>query len=136
MQTATVDLTSIDIRRGTLYLPRRLYDAMSEGELTAVDTATGERMEVRFTPPRELEGLSAFFEHHELKPNDGVSLHLAGAELQLSPVRRERRRSRSAPEVSQVVKAPEPLKEIGGNWNVRNATEEELQEDGQEEATR
>lgn len=128
MQTATVDLTSIDIRRGTLYLPRRLYDAMSEGELTAVDTATGERMEVRFTPPRELEGLSDFFEHHELKPNDGVSLHLSGAELQLSPVRRERRRASRAPEVSRVVKETEPLNQHGGSWSFLGSGHEPQQD--------
>lgn len=88
----TVDLTRIDIRRGTLYLPRRFFGALPEGEVQASDTVAGRAIPVRFQPPRQLEGLGPFYEEHDLRPNDGVALLLTDV-LQLTAVRRERRQN-------------------------------------------
>ncbi|MEX2540996.1 MAG: hypothetical protein WD314_04280 [Trueperaceae bacterium] len=93
-QPVTVDLTRIDIRRGTLYLPRRFYGALPEGEVQASDTVAGRDISVRFQPPRQLEGLGPFYEEHDLRPNDAVALLLTDV-LQLTAVRRERRKTRA-----------------------------------------
>jgi hypothetical protein len=89
-QPVTVDLTRIDIRRGTLNLPRRFYGALPEGDLPANDTVTGAAYGVYFRPPRQLEGLGPFFEEHDLRPNDAVVLAMSDG-LQVTPMRRERR---------------------------------------------
>ena len=88
-----VDLTRIDIRRGTLNLPRRFYDAFPAGEIEANDLSLGRKLTVTFVPPRELEGLGPFFEEHDLQPNDAVTIALADG-LQLTPIKRERRQER------------------------------------------
>lgn len=116
----TVDLTRIDIRRGTLYLPRRFYGALPEGELQAQDAAAGKTIPVSFQPPRQLEGLGPFYEEHDLRPNDAVSLNVSNG-LQLTPIRRERRQSApSTPAEPREVPAParqsSPATEGKGGW--------------------
>jgi hypothetical protein len=121
-QPATVDLTRIDIRRGTLYLPRRFYGALPEGELRVSDGAAGRSMTITFRPPRQLEGLGPFYEEHDLRPNDAVALQL-GDELRLTPVRRDRQRvgaeaasEREASPAPETIPAPPPPPEVKGGW--------------------
>ncbi|MEX2536287.1 MAG: hypothetical protein WD273_11895 [Trueperaceae bacterium] len=91
----TVDLTRIDIRRGAINLPRRFYGVLPEGDLQASDTVAGRELMVTFHSPRQLEGLGPFFEEHDLRPNDAVSIALTDG-LRLTPIIRERRQSTSA----------------------------------------
>ncbi|HEX7005335.1 MAG TPA: hypothetical protein VF168_14215 [Trueperaceae bacterium] len=110
-----VDLTRIDIRRGTLNLPRRFYDAFPAGEIEANDVALGRKLTVTFVPPRELEGLGPFFEEHDLQPNDAVTIAVAGG-LQLTPIKRERRQERG--DAQEAVARSEPVaRGSAANWS-------------------
>ena len=91
-QPVTIDLTRIDIRRGTIHLPRRFLGILPGGERQAEDTVRGEKISVTFDPPRELHGLAEFFAQHELRPNDALTLRISDGQLSLTPIKRERRK--------------------------------------------
>lgn len=88
-----VDLTSQDLRTGTIRLPRQLIGKAQEGELEAVDTATGNKHLLTVIEPRELHGLEEFFIRHELRTNDAIMLQFESGAVQLEPYYRSRRRS-------------------------------------------
>lgn len=90
-QRIEVDLTRVCVHRGSVQLPYRLQGAFRQGPVAAVDVATGEPLELRFEPPRELLGLGPFFERHGLRANDALSLNLDSEGLEIDAVRRERR---------------------------------------------
>lgn len=91
-RTVRVDLTSLDLRSGTISLPLQEQDRFPPGNITGTSLNDGSSHDLHFEPPRELQGLRSFFEQHSLRPNDAVILHLHADRLELEPVRRRARR--------------------------------------------
>ncbi len=89
---ARVDLTSQDIRTGTLRLPNRLQGVLGSGVLKARDTVTETIHDLPFSAPRDIGGLTGFFGTHELKPNDAVDIVVDSEMIQITPYYRQRRR--------------------------------------------
>src|SRR5690554_6135443 len=87
-----VDLTSQDLRTGTIRLPRRLHDHFEPGGLDAQETQGAAVHRLQFLPPRELTGLQEFLQSHDLRPNDAVIMHVDGQQLRLEPYYRSHRR--------------------------------------------
>ncbi len=96
-----VDLTSVCVRSGAVLLPFHLQGVFEEGAIVAADAAGGADLGLRFEPPRQLSGLRAFFERHELRSNDRIGLVFTDDGLHVEAVKRERtsppsRRERAA----------------------------------------
>ncbi len=89
---ARVDLTSQDIRTGTLRLPNRLQGLLDTGVVAARDTVTDATHELLFSAPRDIGGLTGFFGTHELKPNDAVDFVFSSEMITIAPYYRQRRR--------------------------------------------
>ncbi len=79
------------MRSGAVQLPYRLQGAFAEGPVAAVDADGGASLELEFQPPRALVGLRAFFDAHQLRPNDSLGLEFAETGLRLEAIRRERK---------------------------------------------
>lgn len=89
--TVRVDLTSQDLRTGSIRLPRQLHDHFQAGELLAHEHADGEAHKLDVLPPRELQGLDSFLQKHQLKTNDAIVMHVDGQQLSLEPFYRRPR---------------------------------------------
>src|SRR5690554_1424798 len=90
-----VDLTSQDLRTGTIRLPRQLHDHFAPGDLLAQEVENAAVHELQFLPPRELTGLQDFLKRHDLRTNDAVIMHVAGQHLRLEPYYRSHRRGQA-----------------------------------------
>ena len=88
-----VDLTSQDLRTGTIRLPRQLIGKLKGGDLEVLDTSTGTAHQLQVIEPRELHGLIEFFAEHELRTNDAILLRFESGAVELEPYYRNRRRS-------------------------------------------
>jgi len=86
-----LDLTSVCVRSGAVQLPYRLQGAFVAGPVAAVDADGGASLDLQFRPPRALMGLRAFFEAHELRPNDRLALVFTEEGLRVEAIRRERK---------------------------------------------
>lgn len=87
-----IDLTSLDIRTGTLKLPARLQEVLQPGPIKARELDREVTHALHFEAPRDLHGLADFFESHAMKPNDAVVIDLSADVLLLEPYFRQRRR--------------------------------------------
>lgn len=88
---AVIDLTSIDLQRGSLLLPAALRGRLPAGSLIAAGPEADLTYELESRPPRELLGLGGFYEDHGLRPNDAVRLEVGPAGVHLQPVKRVRK---------------------------------------------
>ena len=88
-----VDLTSQDLRTGTIRLPRQLLNRFDSGLLQATADDTEAELQLEFRAPRELHGLRQFFDDNNLRTNDALNLYLTTAGVHLEPFYRNRRRS-------------------------------------------
>jgi hypothetical protein len=88
---AAVDLTSRDLRTGTIQLPGRVEDLPPAGDLAAIDTQDDTRYALQLEVPRELRGLGPYFEAHALRTNDAIGLVFRNDQLFLEAIRRQRR---------------------------------------------
>src|SRR5690625_545107 len=104
VRTVRLDLTSLDLRSGTIRLPLQEHDCFPPGSLRGVSHSGDGEHELHFESPRELHGLGEFFEENELRPNDAVIIHLHGSHVELEPFRR---RSRRKPEAAAAPDTPE-----------------------------
>ena len=124
-QIVRVDLTSQDLRTGTIRLPRQLHGHFSEGELAAEDLQDSDIHLLTVVPPRDLQGLTEFMEKHDLQTNDAVVMHVDGQELKLEPFYR---RPQAQPQDD------EPQSEAGDVCHERlfeeHQSEEQQSEDG------
>lgn len=92
-RTIRIDLTSLDLRSGTVRLPLQQHDYFPTGNLTAQAADGASKHILQFEPPRDLHGLQAFFQEAELRPNDAVIIHVTADTLKLEAFHRKPRRS-------------------------------------------
>jgi len=100
-----LDLTSVCVRGGVVQLPSRMLAWFAAG---ATARANGEDLAIVFTPPRALGGLLPFFERNELRANDRVRFTLEDGVVQLTAVRRERKRPAAEQQVRRWASMAEP----------------------------
>jgi hypothetical protein len=115
-QRFELDLTSVCVRSGAVQLPYRLQGAFAEGPVAAVDADGGASLDLEFRPPRALMGLRAFFDAHQLRPNDSLGLEFTETGLRLEAIRRERKAPAGAARPASARKASEsapPRREAG-----------------------
>lgn len=100
-----LDLTSVCVRSGVVQLPSRMLAWFAAG---ATARANGEDLAIDFTPPRALGGLLPFFERNELRANDRIRFTLEDGVVQLTAVRRERKRPAAEQQVRRWASMTEP----------------------------
>lgn len=83
-------LTRVCLRGGTMTLPRAMLDLFPDsGEVTVVDTATGEELTAYMSHPRVVAGLAPLFRAHALDVNDELVVErLADGRFGLTPLPR------------------------------------------------
>lgn len=97
----TYPLTRVCLRSGQLTLPQNMLDLFpDEGSVHALDTSSGDELELTMRTPRHVAGLSHFFEKHNLDVNDRVTLkRLEDGRVSLTPLARPKKTDYARPEV-------------------------------------
>lgn len=93
-------LTRVCLREGQMTLTRRLLEVFpSEGDITAVDSETGENLNLHMADARTVQGLTPFYKKHHLDVNDKLLIRLQDAHsISLTPLRKARQSDYSRPE--------------------------------------
>ena len=97
----TYPLTRVCLRSGQLSLPQNMLHLFpDEGTVHVLDTSTNDEFELTMRTPRQVAGLSDFFEKHNLEVNDRVKLkRLEDGRVSLTPLARPKRNDYARPEI-------------------------------------
>ena len=94
-------LTRVCLRSGQLSLPQNMLGLFpDEGTVHVLDTSTDDEFELTMRTPRQVAGLSDFFERHHLEVNDRVKLERSDdGRVALTPLARPKKTDYARPEV-------------------------------------
>lgn len=92
-------LTRYCLRSGTMTLPQAMVGLFPAGPLKALDTKSGEEVELSFAPPRTVMGLGELYRAHGLAVNDELHVRaLDDGRFAITPVARPRTPDYATPE--------------------------------------